>query len=186
MTTWPREILVLPIAMMMGTRGLDAAHLAVHDARWSAPRRHPWRRGGVVIEIDGHRHSAQVLMLLDMSYRELMEIMEGASGLMHEGILRQTPQMVKSGAHIILTHPAPSHDPWTIMAEEDQAGFKSSLVSFDKLLDQHSESTAATAAQREWPAASQALQRLNAACVSCHAMWKTRWSRRGRSRHSRP
>ena len=108
----------------------------------------------------------------DMTYRELMEVMGGASGLTHEGILRQNPQMVKSGANIILTHPAPSHDPWTIMAEGDQAGFKSSLVSFDKLLDQYSESTAEAAAERDWPAASQSLQELNTACVSCHAMWK--------------
>lgn len=108
----------------------------------------------------------------DMTYRELMAIMIGASGLMHEGIMRQNPQMVKSGANIILTHPAPSHRPWTIMKEEDQAGFKSSLVAFDKLLDQYSESTAAAAMERDWPAASQALQELNASCVSCHAMWK--------------
>ena len=108
----------------------------------------------------------------DMTYRELMEVMGGASGLMHEGILRQNPQMVKSGANIILTHPAPSHDPWTIMAEGDQAGFKSSLVSFDKLLDEYSEDTAEAAAARDWPTASQSLQELNTACVTCHAMWK--------------
>ena len=108
----------------------------------------------------------------DMTYRELMEVMGGASGLMHEGILRQNPQMVKSGANIILTHPAPSHDPWAIMAVGDQAGFKSSLVSFDKLLDEYSESTAEAAAARDWPTASQSLQELNTACVTCHAMWK--------------
>lgn len=108
----------------------------------------------------------------DMTYRELMEVMGSASGLMHEGILRQNPQMVKSGANIILIHPAPSHDPWAIMAEEDQAGFKSSLVTFDKLLDQYTESTAIAATEKDWPAASQSLQELNTACVSCHAMWK--------------
>lgn len=108
----------------------------------------------------------------DMTYRELMEVMGGASGLMHEGILRQNPQMVKNGAHIILTHPAPSHDPWAIMAEEDQAGFKSSLVAFDKLLDQYAEATADAALQRDWAAASGGLQELNNSCVGCHAIWK--------------
>ncbi|CAM3964832.1 hypothetical protein VRRI112168_07985 [Vreelandella rituensis] len=108
----------------------------------------------------------------DMTYRELMEIMGRASGMMHEGILRQNPQMVKSGTHIILTHPAPSHDPWTIMAEEDQTGFKSSLVAFDKLLDQSAQATTDAALQRDWAAASRALQELNNSCVGCHAMWK--------------
>lgn len=108
----------------------------------------------------------------DMTYRQLMEVMGGASGMMHEGILRQNPQMVKSGAEVILTHPAPSHKPWSIMPQEKQAGFKSSLVSFDKLLDQYTEATAKAAAQKDWLKASQSLQELNMACVSCHAMWK--------------
>lgn len=47
----------------------------------------------------------------DMTYQQLMEIMGTASGMMHEGILRQNQQMVKNGAEMILTHPAPRHDP---------------------------------------------------------------------------
>lgn len=57
------------------------------------------------------------------------------------------------------------------MEEADQPRFKSSLVSFDKLLDQYADATVGAAAQKDWPAASQYLQQLNNACISCHAMW---------------
>ncbi|SFM42103.1 hypothetical protein SAMN05421721_10556 [Ectothiorhodospira mobilis] len=110
----------------------------------------------------------------DMSYRQLMEIMGVASGMMHEGILRQNKQMVQEGAETILTHPAPNHVPWEIMPEEHQKGFKASLVKFDRLLDRYTEATAEAAAKGDWPGASQSLQDLNTSCVTCHAAWKDR------------
>jgi len=51
----------------------------------------------------------------DMSYRQLMATMGIGSTMMHEGILRENKQMVKSGANLILHHPAPKHKPWSIM-----------------------------------------------------------------------
>ncbi|MBK1872642.1 hypothetical protein FE848_05345 [Marinobacter sp. 1-3A] len=128
--------------------------------------------GGVLAQGGAAEDLVAGMERADMTYRQLMEVMGGASGMMHEGILRQNPQMVKSGADIILTHPAPSHQPWSIMPEDRQADFKWSLVSFDKLLDQHSEATVEAAAKKDWLKASQSLQELNTACISCHSMWK--------------
>lgn len=108
----------------------------------------------------------------DMTYRQLMEIMGGASAMIHEGIIRENKQMVREGANIILNHPAPKHKPWTIMNKSDQEGFKQSLLSFDKILDTHSRRTAEEAEKENWLEASKSLNELNISCISCHSMWK--------------
>ncbi|WP_303905097.1 hypothetical protein [Thiohalomonas denitrificans] len=113
----------------------------------------------------------------DMTYRQLMEIMGEASSMMHKGVLRQNKQMVKEGANILLTHPAPNHKPWSIMAEEDQAGFKQSLLAYDQLLDTRAEKVVEDADQGAWTKASNSLNDLNATCLSCHAMWQEKVKR---------
>lgn len=130
----------------------------------------------IPVVVQSQEHSAEQLVAgmqrADMTYQQLMEIMGEASGMMHEGILRQNQLMVKTGANFILTHPAPSHNPWEIMPEEDQAGFKASLVTFDKILDQYTLETVEAAEQKDWLTASEALQELNKSCIACHQMWK--------------
>lgn len=108
----------------------------------------------------------------DMTYRELMEVMGMASSLMQQGIIRENKQMVWQGANIIFTHPAPKHKPWLIVPKEDRTAFKATLLSFDKVLDKHTESIVAASKQADWLGASQALGELNGACIACHAMWK--------------
>lgn len=108
----------------------------------------------------------------DMSYRQLMEVMVKSTNMMHEGIIRENKQMVEVGAHFIFTHPAPNHKPWSIMKAEDQAGFKQSLVAFDKILDTHTESIVEAAKEEKWVKASKASHDLMNSCISCHAMWK--------------
>lgn len=108
----------------------------------------------------------------DMSYRELMEVMGRSSSMMHEGILRENKQMVEVGANFIFTHPAPNHKPWSIMKEEDQKGFKQSLLSFDKILDTQTGFIVEAARKDNWIEASKASHDLMNSCISCHAMWK--------------
>ncbi|HID29942.1 MAG TPA: hypothetical protein EYP19_08055 [Desulfobacterales bacterium] len=108
----------------------------------------------------------------DMTYRQLMEIMGGASAMIHEGIIRENKQMVREGADIILNHPAPKHKPWTIMKEPDQEGFKNSLLTFDKILDTHAGHAADEAGKGNWLDASKAAHELTTSCITCHAMWK--------------
>ncbi|MCG7985389.1 MAG: hypothetical protein JAY90_21940 [Candidatus Thiodiazotropha lotti] len=110
----------------------------------------------------------------DMTYRQLMEMLGEASAMAHLGILRENKQMVKQATSIITGHPAPSQKPWVIMPTNDQAQFKATLLVFDPLLDQHASAIAAYADKNNWPAASQALSELNAACIGCHALWRKR------------
>jgi len=116
----------------------------------------------------------QSMKKADMTYRQLMEVMGEASNMMHEGILRENKQMVEVGANFIFTHPAPKHKPWSIMAEEDQAGFKGSLLAFDKILDTHTNAVLAAARADQWVDANKALYELSNACIACHTTWRNK------------
>lgn len=108
----------------------------------------------------------------DMTYRQLMEILGEAHGMIQTGIIRQNQQMVKSGADIILKHPAPNHQPWTIVEVSDQDTFKQSLLDYDKILDEHAGTAATEAAKGNWGGANKAAFDLSSSCIACHAMWK--------------
>jgi len=108
----------------------------------------------------------------DITYRQLMEIMGSASGLINEGIVRENPQMVRNGATLILDHPAPNHKPWTIVAEPERAAFKQTLLTFDKIMDNQAEKAAQLAEKRDWSGAGKAAYELTNSCISCHAAWK--------------
>jgi hypothetical protein len=110
----------------------------------------------------------------DMSYRQLMAIMGRASATIHEGILRENKQMVIEGVNFILTHPVPNHKPWEIMEEKDQASFKSALLSFDKILDTQATKIREEAVSGNWAGANSALGDLNASCIACHSMWRSK------------
>lgn len=110
----------------------------------------------------------------DMTYRELMAVMGKSSTSIHEGILRQNKQMVETGVTFILTHPAPNHKPWSIMAKEDQSGFKQTLMAYDKVLDQHANAILSASNKGDWAAATAASHELMNACASCHAAWKNK------------
>jgi soluble cytochrome b562 len=110
----------------------------------------------------------------DMTYRQLMEILGSASSMMHEGIIRENQQMVKEASNIIIGHPAPNHNPWSIMNEEDQKGFKKSLKFYNKDLDVHAERAAMEAAKGNWQEARKASNDLMNSCTTCHAMWRTK------------
>ena len=110
----------------------------------------------------------------DMSYKQLMATMGSGSAMMHEGILSENKQMVKSGANLILHHPAPNHKPWSIMKKEDQTDFKKSLLAYDKILDIHTEAIVAAADKEKWTDASTAANELIHSCISCHALWKSK------------
>ena len=110
----------------------------------------------------------------DMTYRQLMEVMGNSYIMMHEGILRENKQMVEVGANFILTHPAPNHKPWTIMKEEDQEGFKQSLLTFDKILENHSIEIVEAAKNENWMDANKASHDLMNSCLACHTMWRNK------------
>ena len=110
----------------------------------------------------------------DMTYRELMNILARASSMMHEGILRENKQMVRSGADIILRHPAPKHAPWSIMPEAEQKDFKDSLLAFNSTLDENAALAAQEAEAGNWFEAARASQDMMDVCMACHATWRAR------------
>lgn len=110
----------------------------------------------------------------EMSYKELMVIMGKSIGMMQEGVLTQNRELVEQGAHIIFTHPAPNHAPWDIMKPEDKAGFKQALVTYDVVLDEHTNGILKGSRVRDWQAAAGSLSNLQNACISCHMQWKNK------------
>lgn len=110
----------------------------------------------------------------DMTYRQLMELMGSASAMIQEGILRENAELTKTAAEMIVKHPAPNHKPWVIMADADQAAFKQSLLSYDKVLDSEATRIAGAAAAGDWLGASASAYALTNACITCHIMWKNK------------
>jgi hypothetical protein len=109
-----------------------------------------------------------------MTYRQLMEVMGASLAMIQEGIVRENAELTKTAADMILKHPAPSHKPWSIMADADQAAFKQSLLSYDQVLDSEATRIADAAAAADWPGASQSAYALTNACITCHVMWKNK------------
>ena len=110
----------------------------------------------------------------DMTYRELMANMGRSIGTMQNGVLTANREMVEQGAYFILNHPAPKHAPWAIMPSSDQAGFKSALLTYDKVLDINTKAVVQASNQRDWIAAGEKLAELQGACVSCHVQWQSK------------
>lgn len=108
----------------------------------------------------------------DMTYKELMVIMGRSIGMMQEGVITQNRELVNQGANIILTHPAPSHSPWVIMEPQNQEGFKQALVTYDMVLDIHTNEILSGSRKGDWDAAKEGLMQLQTACISCHVQWK--------------
>ncbi|MBK1716783.1 hypothetical protein [Thiocystis violacea] len=110
----------------------------------------------------------------DMTYRQLMEVMGASLAMIQEGIVRENAELTKTAADMILKHPAPNHKPWTIMTDADQAAFKQSLLSYDKVLDSEATRITEAAAAGDWLGASQSAYALTNACITCHVMWKNK------------
>lgn len=108
----------------------------------------------------------------DMTYKELMGSMGRSLETMQHGVLTMNREMVEQGAYFIFNHPAPNHAPWAIFQPSDQAGFKSALVTYDKVLDEHTKDIVKSANLRDWLKASEHLSALQGACVSCHVQWQ--------------
>lgn len=108
----------------------------------------------------------------DMSYKQLMNILNSGSIMIHQGILIENKQMVIEGASLILNHAAPKENPWLIMNTQDQDGFKNSLLAYDIVLDNYSRTLAEAAKKEDWLEASKKAHELMNSCIVCHSMWK--------------
>lgn len=108
----------------------------------------------------------------DISYRQLMNAMSMASDNIQTGIISMNKVLVDRGINFIRTHPAPRAKPWVIMGKEDQEGFKTMLVYFDKKMDEDVEAIEKAVTSKDWIKALEASNELSNSCLSCHLAYK--------------
>lgn len=108
----------------------------------------------------------------DITYAQLMSGMAMAKNNIDTGIISMNKMLVDRGIDFIRTHPAPKAKPWVIMDKEDQDGFKSMLVYYDKKMDKDVEAIEDAVNKNEWVDALNASQELSNSCMSCHISYK--------------
>lgn len=108
----------------------------------------------------------------DITYAQLMAGMQMASNNIQSGIISMNKVLVDRGINFIRTHPAPRKKPWVIMKKEDQEAFKSTLLVYDKQMDDDVLAIEKALNKKDWAKAMDASQELNNTCLSCHLSWK--------------
>ncbi|MDY0321272.1 MAG: hypothetical protein RBR23_06000 [Arcobacteraceae bacterium] len=108
----------------------------------------------------------------DITYRQLMNGMSMAKNNIDNGIISMNKMLVDRGIDFIRTHPAPRKSPWVIMDKDDQDGFKSMLVFYDKKMDEDVEAIEKAVNQKDWQKALEASNGLSNSCISCHVAYK--------------
>jgi len=108
----------------------------------------------------------------EMTYKQLMNILNSGSVMVHQGILIENKQLVIEGANMILNHAAPIEKPWFIMNKPDQENFKNSLLTYDVVLDNYAKKLEEEARHKDWLKASKTAHELMNSCIVCHSMWK--------------
>ncbi len=108
----------------------------------------------------------------DISYRQLMSGMAMATNNIQSGILSMNVMLIDRGINLIRTHPAPRKKPWVIMDKEDQVGFKSMLVYYDKKMDDDVEAIEKAVHNKDWDGALKASNEFTTSCMNCHTAYK--------------
>lgn len=88
------------------------------------------------------------------------------------GVISMNKMLVDTGILFIRTHPAPKAKPWVIMGKDDQEGFKSMLVYYDKKMDEDVDAIEKAVVEKDWMKALEASQELSNSCISCHTAYK--------------
>jgi len=108
----------------------------------------------------------------DITYAQLMGGMAMAINNIQTGIISQNKMLVDRGIDFIRTHPAPKQKPWVIMDKKDRDAFKTSLVYFDKKMDDDVLAIEKSVANKDWSGAVEGLNTFQNTCVACHVSWK--------------
>ncbi len=108
----------------------------------------------------------------DISYRQLMNGMAMAKNNIDTGIISMNKMLVSRGIDFIRTHPAPRKKPWIIMEKDEQAGFKSMLVFYDKKMDEDVDAIEKAVDDKDWLKALEASNELSNSCITCHIAYK--------------
>ena len=110
----------------------------------------------------------------DITYAQLMAGMSQALNNIQSGIIGMNSVLVDEGIDFIRTHPSPKQKPWVIMAKEDRESFKSTLLYFDKKMDEDVEVIERAVKQKDWNSALMGLSTFENTCMSCHNSWKNK------------
>jgi hypothetical protein len=108
----------------------------------------------------------------DISYAQLMNGMAMANNNIQTGIISMNKFLVDRGIDLIRTHPAPREKPWVIMGKENQEGFKSLLVYYDKKMDEDVEAIEKAVNEKDWYKAFDAATEFSTSCINCHTAYK--------------
>lgn len=108
----------------------------------------------------------------DITYVQLMAAMGKALNNIQEGIIGMNKVLVDRGINFVRTHPAPKKKPWVIMEKQNHEAFKSSLVYFDKKMDEDVLAIENAVAKKDWNQAMQELNVFQNTCMACHVTWK--------------
>ena len=108
----------------------------------------------------------------DITYAQLMDGMAEAINNIQEGIIGMNITLVDRGINFVRTHPAPKQKPWVIMDEKDRDAFKSTLVYFDKKMDEDVLAIEKAVQVKDWNKALEGLNTFQNTCTSCHVTWK--------------
>lgn len=110
----------------------------------------------------------------DITYAQLMQGMAMAKNNIDTGIISMNKMLVDRGVDFIRTHPAPKAKPWVIMGKNDQEGFKSMLLFYDKKMDEDVEAIEKAVNEKDWMKALEDSQELSNSCISCHISYKNK------------
>jgi len=110
----------------------------------------------------------------DITYAQLMTGMSEALNNIQSGIIGMNSMLVDRGINFVRTHPAPKQKPWVIMAEEDRNSFKSTLLYFDKKMDEDVLAIEKAVDKKDWDMALQGLNTFENTCMACHNSWKNK------------
>lgn len=140
-----------------------------------------------IIELESHLHPHQEIKTFntandlvsskiraDITYRQMMQFMGEALKMAQGGAITQNKQIIKSALNMIDNHPAPRTNPWLIMEKKDQKLFKTSLLTYDKLLHNGTKEVLEVLESKDWIKVNQKLFELSNHCVSCHQVWKNK------------
>lgn len=108
----------------------------------------------------------------DMTYQEMMQIMNTSAMKIYNGIILENKVMVRDGAQAIENHRAPNHKPWFIMPHSKQEAFKEMLLIYDKKLHESADDIITALEKDDWMHVNQAFSQMTQNCIACHSAWK--------------
>ncbi len=108
----------------------------------------------------------------DMTYQEMMQIMNKSASKVYDGIILENKVMVRDGAEAIAEHRAPNHKPWLIMPKSKQEAFKAMLLIYDEELHESAEEIIIALEKDDWINVNQAFSTMTQSCIVCHSAWK--------------